>query len=275
MSKTKKKKSPKTAKKTPVRSKFEYYQDAVQSPVDDLALVERIFRKRYDRKPLQLREDFCGTAHMSATWVSGGKERTAVGVDICKDTLAWGRKHNIEPLGETARRVTLLNRNVLDPGPTKIDVIASLNFSYFVLKQRQTLLAYFKKARASLRKQGCLVMDHYGGPDAMAVSTERRRCKGFTYIWDQAEYWPITGETRCFIHFEPKNGKKLNKAFEYDWRLWNLPELQDLLREAGFKHVEVYWEGSTKNGHGNGIFTRRDKGDADACWIAYIAAFTS
>jgi hypothetical protein len=46
----------------------------------------------------------------------------------------------------------------------------------------------------------------------------------------------------------------MNKAFTYDWRLWTPAELSEGMREAGFKDVRVYWEGTGADGKGNGAF---------------------
>ena len=54
--------------------------------------------------------------------------------------------------------------------------------------------------------------------------------------------------------------------------MWSLPELREILAEVGFKKTHVYWEGTTKSGEGNGVFTRTEKGEACESWIAYIAA---
>jgi hypothetical protein len=54
--------------------------------------------------------------------------------------------------------------------------------------------------------------------------------------------------------------------------LYTAPELKDILLEAGFRKVTVYWEGEDEEGEGNGIFTPDEKGEADLAWIAYIVA---
>jgi hypothetical protein len=55
--------------------------------------------------------------------------------------------------------------------------------------------------------------------------------------------------------------------------LWTLPELQEILKEAGFREVTVYWEGTVKRtGEGNGVFTPSTEGEACAGWIVYIVA---
>ena len=65
----------------------------------------------------------------------------------------------------------------------------------------------------------------------------------------------------------------MRKAFRYDWRLWSLPELCELMQEAGFKETRVYWEGTDrKTNEGNGIFRRAEHAPDDPAWVAYIVA---
>ena len=95
---------------------------------------------------------------------------------------------------------------------------------------------------------------------------------GFTYIWEQAEFHPVTNHMRCHIHFKFPDGSKIKKAFTYEWRLYTAPEIRDLLLEAGFSKVTVYWEGEDEDGEGNGEFTPDAEGTPDLAWIAYIVA---
>ncbi len=126
-------------------------------------------------------------------------------------------------------------------------------------------------------------MDAFGGHDAMSHKTDKRKVSKavrqdglktpkFTYVWDQAHYNPITGDAVNHIHFRFPDGSKLRKAFTYEWRLWSLPELQDLLIEAGFSDVSVYWEGSDEEGEGNGVWSISREGEACEGWIAYLVA---
>jgi hypothetical protein len=63
------------------------------------------------------------------------------------------------------------------------------------------------------------------------------------------------------------------RAFTYTWRLWTLPELREVLKEAGFERVTVYWQGTDEEtGEGNGEFLPVDRGDPDPAWIAYLVA---
>jgi len=100
---------------------------------------------------------------------------------------------------------------------------------------------------------GMLLLDAYGGSDAFREIEEKREEKGFTYVWDQHFFNPLTGHVINHIHFRFRDGTRLERAFTYEWRLWTLPELTELLREAGFRDVTVYWEGSEKSGEGNGV----------------------
>ena len=102
--------------------------------------------------------------------------------------------------------------------------------------------------------------------------TDRTRKKGFTYVWDQKRFDPISGNLIAEIGFEFKDGTKWPGAFRYDWRLWTIPELRDVLNEAGFSKVEVYMEKDDKNGVGTGVYVLRQSSPADRALISYIVA---
>jgi cyclopropane fatty-acyl-phospholipid synthase-like methyltransferase len=132
--------------------------------------------------------------------------------------------------------------------------------------------AYFSQVHASLVSDGMFFLDAYGGPEAYEEQKEKTKYKDFTYIWDQAEFEPVTGHALCHIHFKFPDGSRIKKAFSYEWRIWTLPELRELLEEAGFKKVRVYWEDEDEDGEGNGEFSEDDAGEADLAWIAYLVA---
>ena len=148
-----------------------------------------------------------------------------------------------------------------------------MNFSYYIFMTRDELRRYFRRVHRALVDDGLFLLDAYGGSDAFLEIQEKRRVEGFTYIWDQHSYNPITGEAVNFIHYRFPDGSQLKKAFTYAWRLWTLPELQELLREAGFGQVTVYWEGTDrKTGEGNDEFNPSTRGEACPGWIAYLVA---
>lgn len=255
------------------------YQKAVQSPDVEMAFVDRVYRKFRGKPAARLREDFCGTAFSSCEWVSRRRANTAVGLDLHGPTIAWGFKHNIAKLTDEQRsRLTVLKRNVLTPfeggraAVVGMDCILAMNFSYWCFKDRATLRRYFELVRESLAPGGLFFMDTYGGWECGMPQKERRRVAGFTYIWEQKSFDPITSDLVCKIHFKLKNGRMIRDAFTYHWRLWTLPEIRELLAETGFKTSTVYWEGDDGKGGGNGVFRPSKHGEACASWIAYIVA---
>ena len=92
----------------------------------------------------------------------------------------------------------------------------------------------------------------------------------FSYFWDQDTYNPVTHEAMFYIHFKRRGEKKREKVFTYDWRLWGIAELKDILEEVGFSKSLVYWEGTDEDGDGNGEFTVTEEGEDCESWVAYI-----
>lgn len=249
------------------------YQRSVQDPPSDIRFIDRVFKEKYGTLPLSLREDFCGTALMCADWVRNKPQRTALGLDLHAPTLAWGQKHNVDPLGDAAKRVQLLQQNVSAPAPHPVDVIVAFNFSYCVFKTRAELLRYARATHAGLNNDGLFLLDIHGGFETTREMEETTRLPGFTYVWEQQPYDPVNGLARRAIHFRFRDGTEMRRAFTYDWRLWTLPELREVLEDAGFRTVEVFWEGVTASGHGNGVFRRRHRAQEEDSWIAYVAGW--
>ena len=223
----------------------ELYQKSVQDTETEISLMLEKFKALRGREPVHFREDFCGTGLLSVDWCRGNPDRTAHGVDLCKDTLKWGEEHNVIPAGEqVASRVNLQYGNVLDKYEPAVDVTCALNFSYAVFKTRDLLRQYFQAAHAGLNSEGVFMLDMFGGTTAIDTLREKRRVEGenFKFLWHQKKYNPVTSEILCYIHFRFDDGSKIKKAFTYDWRLWSVAELTELLQEAGFSRVHVFWE---------------------------------
>jgi SAM-dependent methyltransferase len=251
----------------------ELYEESVQNVENEVEFLQETFKSLTGRTAYLFREDFCGTASASCQWVKQGPEFQAIGVDIDQSVLDWGRKNRISKLpSEDQARVSLIESDVLTVDTPKVDLLAAFNFSYWIFEERATMLRYMKRCRDALKDDGVLFMDMFGGPEAFEETKEKTKHKGFSYIWHQAKFHPVTNHIRCHIHFKFPDGSRIKKAFTYEWRLYTAPELRDLLLEAGFRNVTVYWEGEDEDGEGNGEFTPDAKGEADLAWIAYIVA---
>jgi len=267
----------KAAKRKPTMAEMadihELYEESVQNVEHEVEFLQKTFEDIRGRKAYLLREDFCGTASASCQWVAQGDQFQAVGVDIDPSVLEWGRANRIGrlPVADQAR-VRLVESDVLDVETPPVDILVAFNFSYWTFKTREILCQYFQSAFKALKDDGIFFLDMFGGPEAQEVTKEKTKHKGFTYIWDQAEFHPVTHFMRTHIHFKFPDGSKIKKAFTYEWRLWTAPELRELLLQAGFRKATVYWEGEDDEGEGNGEFSPEENGAADLAWIAYIVA---
>ncbi|MEX0885184.1 MAG: class I SAM-dependent methyltransferase [Phycisphaeraceae bacterium] len=254
--------------------KYHLYQQTVQEADHEVAFFDRVYRAMFKRSPRVLREDFCGTFAVCCEWAKK-RGRIAVGVDNDAEPLEWGRKHNLSKLPEAGQeRVELRQQDVrkVDKGP-KADVLSAQNFSFWCFQSRRELLAYFKAAHANCAGESVMVLDMMGGPECIeAERVDERRLRTYTYLWEQARFDPVTSTGTWHIHFHFNDGSKLDRAFTYDWRFWTIPEVRELLDEAGFDETHVYWEGADENGDGDGNWRRVRTGTNDPAWIAYIVA---
>ena len=249
------------------------YERSVQNVEHEVEFLQATFRDLRGRTAHLLREDFCGTASAACEWVKQGADYQAIGVDIEPSVLEWGRKNRIGRLPTADQtRVQLLESDVMTVETPPVDLLVAFNFSYFIFDTRDKMRAYFRRAYEALKDDGLFFVDMFGGPESQEETKEKTKHKGFTYIWEQADFHPVTHFMRCHIHFKFPDGSKLKKAFTYEWRLWTAPEIRELLLEAGFSKATVYWEGEDDDGEGNGEFVPDEKGEADYAWIAYVVA---
>jgi len=271
----KKKKKPARAKGWKTAGKadvLELYELSVQEPESEIDIIDQIWMEQRGRHANTLREDFCGTAAVAIEWVKKRIENKSFGVDLDEPTLEWcrGRLSNRLDLGQMDR-LELIHGDVLDTNTPHTDTTLATNFSYFIFKTREEVRRYFEAVYAGLVDDGLFILDAYGGSDSYLEMTEDRDLDGFTYTWDQNYFDPITGDVVNHIHFKFPDGTKIKKAFTYEWRLWTLPEIKELLLEAGFSDTVVYWEGTEEDtGEGDGVWAASKRGEACEGWVAYI-----
>jgi len=247
------------------------YEQSVQDVEAEIDFVDAMYLKIRGKQAGILREDFCGTTNTSCEWIKRRKTNIAHSIDLDPHVLEWGkRRHHAELTHGQSSRIHVINDNVLEVSIEPVDIILAMNFSYWIFKTRETMKAYFHGVYRGLKKDGIFFLDVFGGYEAFEEMEEITEHDDFTYIWDQAHYNPITGNYICHIHFRFQDGSKIKKAFTYDWRLWTIPELTEMLKEAGFMPT-VYWDKAEDDDDEN-EYDPSTQGEADAGWIAYIAA---
>lgn len=253
--------------------KYTLYQKTVQEPAHEVEFFDRVYAEFNRRAPKVLREDFCGTFAICCEWAKK-RGRRAIGVDLDPEPLAWGRAHNLAKLTPTQQdRVQIRQEDVRQVSRPKADVLAAQNFSFWYFKTRDAVRDYFAFARQNLAKDGLMFLDMMGGPECMEEDHEDIRDYGrFDYVWEQHRFDPISHEGTWYIHFRFQDGSKLERAFTYEWRMWTIPEVRELLAEAGFSNSHVYWEGTDKHGEGDGQWKKTTAAASDPAWIAYIVA---
>ncbi|NKB76366.1 MAG: hypothetical protein GKR96_04810 [Gammaproteobacteria bacterium] len=242
------------------------YQQAVQSPEADAELVQYFYRLNRNKTAYHFREDFCGTAITLANWIQQGPEFSGEGFDIDSDTIKWGQRHNFDPLGENGKRGLLHRADARAPSTKSPDVRCAFNFSYWIFTQRKQMLEYFQSAYQDLAKDGVFVLDFHGGAESLAEEEAITDCGEFLSIWHQTGFSPVTHTADLALHFRFPDGSAMENAFRYHWRIWSIPEITDLLSEAGFASTNTYWY----DGEGEYELTR--VGQNDPTWIACLAA---
>ena len=253
--------------------KYFYYKKSVQDPKKDIQFFQRVYKSFFKKQARVFREDFCGTFYIGYHWVKGHPQNKAIVVDEDKQPIEYGKKNHLSKLKSSQRsRLQILNKNVLDGNLPKAEIISVSNFSYFIFKKRAEMLKYFRRVKKSLFNEGLFIIDVVGGPDCEILSEEETEYDDFSYYWDQDSFNPISKTAHFYIHFKRKGEKKQKRAFSYHWRIWSIPELKDILKEAGFSSTYVYWEQSNKKGEGTGIFKKSVKGDICDTWIAYLVS---
>lgn len=274
---------------------LELYRWAVQDPETHVAvLIQMYSRLRDGLHPTILREDFAGTAAESVAWVASDKTRTAIATDRDRATLEWAQRRAARLLQSDTDRVQFVEGDVLDIVPPHVptaDVICVLNFSILYFHCRSALHAYFQHTRRCLAPDGILVFNVFGGPGAMRDSLDQRPVRPaprtplehapppFEYRWEQRDYNAVTGQLECHIHFvldqaPTRTGTtKVDRAFSYNWRLWTLPELLELVQSAGFSDVQVWRHTYDESRGRDGVFLGPVTSITnEETWLAYIVA---
>ena len=228
--------------------KFALYEQAVQDPVHDVQFLREAYQRVRGRIPHRLREDFCGSAAVCAQWVQEGEENSAEGFDLDEPTLEWGRQRHLVPLGEAARRVLLHCKDVREKGLHRADVTCAHNFSYQIFFTRKEMIEYIESVYRNLADDGVFVMDMYGG-------------------------WEATEDLEEERYIDDSDRSELHNAFTYQWRHWGMPEMREILAEAGFERIDAWFEELDDDGDGTGVFSPTETGINCESWLGYLVAY--
>ena len=252
--------------------KYYYYNLAVQSPDNDVNFLKKLIVSSMINAET-MREDFCGTFALSCAWARRNPSFRAFGIDNDPEPIEYGKKNYLGALDEDQQnRVEVSQLDVLSKDLPSSDIVCALNFSYFCFKTRSKLSSYLKSVHESLNSDGIAILDCFGGAQCQYSNEEEieHSDHNFSYFWDQDSFDPVSNHAKFYIHFKRRGEARQDRVFSYDWRMWSIPEIREMMEEAGFREVHVYWEENDEDGEGNGEFSRVDVGEECDAWVAYV-----
>ncbi len=144
------------------------------------------------------------------------------------------QRHLAKLTPDARSRVQLITADVLQADTPPVDVTVAMNFSYWIFKTREAMRAYFQRVHEHLGDDGIFVLDAFGGSEAHEEGKEKTKYDDFSYIWHQKQVDPVSGTWSATSTTSFLTAHRIKKAFTYEWRFWSLPELSELLLEAGF-----------------------------------------
>lgn len=260
-------------KKSTSINPFLLYEHSVQSREDVDYLLEMAIQVM-GRVPLILREDFCGTHLFAREFVKRDPRFLAMGLDLDPTSLAYGKNEAKKDLTREERgRLRVFKKNVMTVTSPKVDWTVACNFSFYIFHERDELLKYFTAVRKSLKKGGIFLLEMCGGPGFIEKVTDRRVFRlspkqKVTYFWQQIDFNPVQRRGHYAISFKVNDVMKHKHAFTYDWRIWTIPEVRDILKDAGFSKSVVFVEQPSKDS--SEVYEISETGDNDHTWISYV-----
>jgi hypothetical protein len=258
------------------------YELCVQSPRHIVSLLLGL----HGENPLALREDFCGTAAVSARWIEEVRKydqgARALALDLDEGALLHARERGMR-LGDSLRIEQ--TDCITAEDSTGCDVVWVGNFSIGYIYTRAQLVQYLCYTRARLSAGnggfggGIFACDLYGGASAYTLGSLTRKHPGrghetVHYHWSHDAADPLTGMVTNSISFKVEVAGEIvsehPNAFIYTWRLWSLAELREALLEAGFTDVSLHTDINIAPGQRPTPLTDGTQLEKD--WIAVICA---
>ena len=233
--------------------------------------MQQVYQQARGASAIHFREDFCGTAVTLCAWIEQGPEFTGEGHDIDPEPLQWGKQNNFKPLGKARRQASLRVADAREHSILAPDIRCAFNFSYWIFRKRGVLLEYFRAVRNDLAAGGVFVLDLHGGSEVFSEQEQVTDCGDFELVCHQTDVSPVDHSANLALHFRFPDGSEMHNAFRYRWRIWSLPEITDILREAGFKDIRCHWCIDEEDQEETRYELTRI-GYNDPAWVACLAA---
>ena len=250
-------------------NKHAVYQQMLQSPEADVELLQTIYHASTGLEARHLREDFCGTGFTLACWISQGEDHSGEGYDIDPDPIHWGWRNNFLTQPCATSRAKLHIKDAREASFKPPDIRCAFNFSYWVFTRREELLGYFRAAWEDLPEDGMFIIDVTGGTEGLNEDPYESEAGEITCIWQQKNFSPVDHTAELTLRFRFLDGSEIDPPYRYRWRVWSIPELRDLLYQAGFSNTQVWWQDDELEGIG---YVMTEKGRNAPCWVACISA---
>ena len=227
---------------------YELYTLAFQNPAKDVSMLVDAFTKQLKLCPVVLREDFWGSFANCREWINSHPQNVAIGIDIDPEFAGFAHATRLMMPKDESDRFSHILGDVLDVALPSAHIVAALNSSFCVFKKRPQFKDYLRKCFQSFDATGMMALEVYCGADSQNIGCDEIEIGGHTAIWEQAKYDPTTSYCLNYIHFRLEDGTLIERAFEYDWRLWSPAECVDLLEEVGFEDICTVNKSRTEGG---------------------------
>ncbi|KAL1921142.1 uncharacterized protein VTP21DRAFT_10858 [Calcarisporiella thermophila] len=250
--------------------KHSLYHESVQAPRRECQTLANIYRHLSQQHPIIppriLREDFCGTAILCHEWVHRDVNREAIGIDLDKEVLEYGRRR-LEDSVE-GERVRLVHEDVRKVKGLKADILCALNYGICYLHKRRELVSYLRNCKEDLNENGVFICDLFGGLTAHTGQYGRKHrgsnfefCNALfiQYFFEQTPVDTVSSLAKCRLHFRFEDGKLahycsswMKNAFSYEFRLYTIREVREAMEEAGFTQTHIWISrAKSKRSHAN------------------------
>lgn len=247
-------------------NRYVWYAQAVQKPDIEAQFLFSL------ASGYCLREDFCGSAELTRSWLNCNAMTRAVAVDIDAEPLEYARSLLERAAPDVADdRWSLVRGDSRTVSTKGVDVICAPNASILLLTSRGDLLRYLARSKSDLCHGGTLVIDVFGGPEAHRIGIEHHTTGSVRYTWEQREFDPATNLMECTLHVLSGAERSISAVFNYPMRLWSPAEILDALNDTGYRNNHVLL-GRTRHDIAMGRqLNSHDAAELDE-WEAYIIA---